>query len=36
VIGILVDGVGQVTGIPRATAQRWAVPPKRYAEGDDG
>ncbi len=33
--GLSYREIEQVTGIPRATAQRWAVPPKRYAEGDE-
>lgn len=40
VIAALVDAglsyrdIEQATGIPRATAQRWAVPPKRADESD--
>jgi hypothetical protein len=34
-VGLSYREIEQVTGIPRATAQRWAVPPKRYSEGDE-
>lgn len=32
--GLSYREIERVTGIPRATAQRWAVPPERYAEGN--
>jgi len=33
--GLSYREIEQLTGIPHATAQRWAVPPKRYVEADE-
>jgi len=33
-MGLSYRVIEQVTGIPRATAQRWAIPPERATESD--